>query len=113
MATHDISGQILDFFEKIDKYYGSRVEVTEGLCTASGDFNPNLTTWNLFEFDLVRSAYRNNGNRFMIEGEGIYYELNAIAIISMTKPGRNKFEFIEKLAENVYRVTKLRFHYKY
>lgn len=113
MTSEDTHGLILDFFEKITKYYGCRIDLTEGICTASGDFDANLTTWNLFEFELIRSAYRNKGNRFMMEGTGMYYELDAIAIISMKETGRNKFEFIEQLADNVYRITKLRFHYKY
>lgn len=103
----------LSFFEEIQKYYESKVEITEGLCTSKGDFSAENTTWNLFEFHLVRSAYRNNGARFMMEGDGVYYELDAHAIISLNQPGRNKFEFIEQLSENVFRITKLRFHYKY
>jgi hypothetical protein len=103
----------LAFFEEIQKYYQSKVEITEGLCTSNGDFSAENTTWNLFEFNLIRSAYRNNGDRFMMEGDGIYYELDAHAIISINQSGRNKFEFIEKLSETVFRITKLRFHYKY
>ena len=49
----------------------------------------------------------------MMEGSGMYYEIDAQSIIALNQPGRNKFEFVEKLGENVYRITKLRFHYKY
>lgn len=113
MTNQEDNQSIIDFFEKIEKYYGSKTEITEGICTSHGDFSANHTTWNLFEFDLVRSAYRNNGARFMMEGSGMYYEIDAQSIIALNQPGRNKFEFVEKLGENVYRITKLRFHYKY
>lgn len=113
MNPKETNQSILEFFEEIEKYYGSKTELTEGICTSSGDFNPEFTTWNLFEFELIRSAYRNAGARFMMEGAGMYYEIDAGSIVSLTQAGRNKFEFIEKLGENVYRITKLRFHYKY
>lgn len=114
MNSEETKKNIIEFFSAISKYYDSKVELTEGLCTSSsGDFSAENTTWNLSEFYLVRSAYRNNGARFMLEGEGIYYELDAQVIITFTKSGRNKFEFVEQLAENVFRITKLRFHYKY
>jgi len=113
MNTEETKIKILEFFEEIQKYYDSKVEITEGLCTSSGDFSAENTTWNLFEFNLVRSAYRNNGARFMMEGDGLYYELNAHAILSLNQLGRHKFEFIEQLSESVFRITKLRFHYKY
>lgn len=113
MSSEETNLKILEFFEVIEKYYGCKTELTEGICASSDDFSPDLTTWNLFEFELVRSAYRNHGARFMMEGSGMYYEIDARSIVSLTQPGRNKFEFIEKLGENVYRITKLRFHYKY
>lgn len=113
MSSEETNHKILEFFEVIEKYYGCKTELTEGICASSGDFSPDLTTWNLFEFELVRSAYRNHGARFMMEGNGMYYEIDAQSIVSLTQPGRNKFEFIEKLGDNVYRITKLRFHYKY
>ncbi|UOK42472.1 MULTISPECIES: hypothetical protein [Flavobacterium] len=113
MTQEEFYTDIIHFFENIQKYYGSKTEVTEGLCTSAGDFNADSSTWNLFEFDLIRSAYRKNGDRFMMEGEGMYYEIDAGSIVSFTQPGRNKFEFIEQLGNNVFRITKLRFHYKY
>lgn len=113
MSTEETKIKILEFFEEIQKYYTSKVEITEGLCASSGDFSAENTTWNLFEFHLVHSAYRNNGARFMMEGEGTYYELDAHAIVSLSQPGRHKFEFVEQLGETVFRITKLRFHYKY
>lgn len=113
MNTEANKTKILEFFEEIQKYYESKVEITEGLCTSSGDFTAENTTWNLFEFNLVRSAYRNNGARFMMEGNGFYYEIDAQSILSLNQPGRHKFEFVEQLSENVFRITKLRFHYKY
>ncbi|MCG2610509.1 hypothetical protein LZZ90_03185 [Flavobacterium sp. SM15] len=113
MAPEELYTDVLHFFEDIQKYYGSKTEIIEGICTSSGDFSADFSTWNLFEFDLIRSAYRRTGDRFMIEGEGMYYEISATSIVSFLQPGRNKFEFIEQLSENVYRITKLRFHYKY
>ena len=104
---------VINFFENIQKYYGSKTEITEGLTTNIEDVDAKNTTWNLSEFDLVRSAYRENGNKFMLEGKGTYYEIAALNIISLEKLGRNKFQFIEKYGETVFRITKIRFHYKY
>ncbi|HSD15233.1 MAG TPA: hypothetical protein VLB74_11340 [Flavobacterium sp.] len=113
MDQEEFYTDILHFFEDIDKYYGCQTDITEGICASSGDFSADYTTWNLFEFDLIRSAYRYTGDRFMLEGNGMYYEISARSIISFIQSGRNKFEFVEQLGDNVYRVTKLRFHYKY
>ena len=49
----------------------------------------------------------------MLEGDHMYYEIDATSIIGLTQPGRNKFEFIEQYGESVFRITKIRFHYKY
>jgi len=49
----------------------------------------------------------------MLEGNGTYYEISAEKIISFTQNGRNKFEFIEQYNETFFRITKIRFHYKY
>ncbi|WP_313804646.1 hypothetical protein [Flavobacterium sp.] len=113
MSEEEFYTDIIHFFEEIDKYYGSQTDITEGICTSSGDFSADHSTWNLFEFDLIRSAYRNTGDRFMLEGKGMYYEISAQSIITFTQTGRHKFEFVERLGESVYRITKLRFHYKY
>ena len=104
---------ILLFFEDITKYYGSTTEITEGIVTDIDNIDANLTTWNLSEFVLVRSAYRHTGNKFMLEGKGLYYEMAAEKIIGLKELGRNNFEFIEQYSENVFRITKLKFQYKY
>jgi len=49
----------------------------------------------------------------MMEGDKMYYEIGANAIVSLEEPGRNKFEFIEQYGDSVFRITKIRFHYKY
>ncbi len=72
-----------------------------------------LSTWNLSEFELIRSAYRKNGEKFMMEGPTMYYEISAERIVSFEQNGRHKFEFIEQYGETVFRITKIRFHYKY
>jgi hypothetical protein len=113
MNSEEINLKIIRFFETIEKYYGCKTEITEGLYTQIENFDANLTTWNLSEFILLRSAYRNNGGKFMMEGEKMYYELSAKNIVSLTQPGRNKFEFTEQYSESVFRITKIRFHYKY
>lgn len=113
MDTEALRQGIIDFFEKIDKYYGSKTEVTQGLFSKLDDVNAALTTWNLSEFQLIRSAYRNNGGKFMFEGNGNYFEIAAEKLIDFKQPGRNKFEFIEQYGETVFRITKIRFHYKY
>ncbi|WP_396156991.1 hypothetical protein [Flavobacterium sp.] len=113
MDTEALRQGIIDFFEKIDKYYGSKTEVTQGLFSELDKLDANLTAWNLSEFNLVRSAYRKNGEKFMLEGKGTYYEISADRIIDFQQKGRNKFEFIEQYGETVFRITKIRFHYKY
>ena len=105
--------EIIAFFESIDKYYGSKTEITEGLCTDAEASDANLTTWNLSEFELIRSAYRTTGEKFMIEGSSVYYEISADRIANFKQLGRNEFEFIEQYSETVFRITKIRFHYKY
>lgn len=113
MNSEELNSDIILFFESIEKYYGCKTEITEGLFSELDDLDANLTTWNLSEFDLTRSAYRNNGNRFMFEGDKMYYEISGERIIEFKQPGRNKFEFIEQYSETVFRITKIRFHYKY
>ncbi len=49
----------------------------------------------------------------MMEGDKMYYEIGATTIVSLEEPGRNKFEFIERYGDSVFRITKIRFHYKY
>jgi hypothetical protein len=113
MTSEETKEKIIEFFENIEKYYGCKTEITEGLTTEFDYINLDFTTWNLSEFTLLRSAYRNNGDKFMLEGNTMYYEISAKSIISLEQPGRHKFEFIEKYGDNVFRITKIRFHYKY
>ncbi len=109
----EINLKIVEFFEGISKYYGCRTEITEGLYSKAEDFDINFTTWNLSEFTLIRSAYRNSGARLMMEGEKMYYEISARLIIDFKQPGRNTFEFIEQYGAMVYRITKIKFEYRY
>ena len=113
MNSEELNNNIISFFESIEKYYGSKTEITEGLFSDSEDLDANLTTWNLSEFDLIRSAYRKNGGRFMFEGDKMYYEISGERIVAFKQPGRHKFEFIEQYSETVFRITKIRFHYRY
>ena len=113
MNTADFRQEIIHYFENIDKYYGSKTEITEGLCTDIHNLDANHTTWNLSEFDLIRSAYRKTGDKFMMEGSNMYYEISADRIVAFQQLGRHKFEFIEQYSETVFRITKIRFHYKY
>lgn len=113
MNTEELRDNILDFFEHIEKYYGCATEITEGLMTNTEEVEAENTTWNLSEFQLVRSAYRNVGNRFMLEGAGVYYEIAAEKIIDFKNPGRHKYEFVEIYGYGVYRITRLHFRSKY
>ncbi len=113
MDTEELKQDIILFFESIEKYYGCKTEITEGIFTDIDDIEAKNTTWNLSEFSLIRSAYRNSGNKFMLEGNGLYYEIDAQRITSFTKTGRHKVEFIEQYSETVFRITKMRFHNKY
>jgi len=113
MISNELRGQVVDLFENIQKYYGDLTEITEGLYSHGDTFDANLTTWNLSEFTLIRSAYRNNGARLMMEGEKMYYEISAERLVDFKHPGRHTYEFIELYGVNVYRITKVRFHSKY
>ena len=112
MAT-EIKCKILEFFQTIDQYYGCKTEITEGLYSLSEDFEASNTTWNLSEFTLLRSAFRKKGERLMMEGEKMYYEIAAATIVDFKKPGRNTYEFVELYGVSVYRITKIKFHTKY
>lgn len=113
MTSDDLNVNVLAFFEEIEKYYGSKTEITSGLYTNLEDFDSHNITWNLSEFDLIRAAYRKIGERFMMEGSSMYVEISAKSILSFEKKGRNKFEFIEQYSPSVYRMTTIKFHYKY
>ncbi len=113
MNFEEINLKVLNFFELIEKYYCCKTEITEGLTSKFDDLDAIHTTWNLSKFELIRSAYRKNGDKFMMEGLNIYYEISADKIIDFKQLGRNKFEFIEQYSETVFRITKIRFHYKY
>lgn len=113
MNSEEKNSSIITFFENIPKYYGCKTEITEGLFSNSEEPNADLTTWNLSEFNLIRSAYRDNGKRFMFEGLTMYYEISGERIIEFKQPGRHKFEFIEQYSETVFRITKIWFHHKY
>ena len=113
MNSNDINTKIILFFENIQKYYGSKTEISEAIFILNESNNDKLKTWNLSEFTLIRSAYRENGQRFMLEGAAMYYEIAAKNISNLEETGRNKFEFTEQYSDAVFRTTKIRFHCKY
>ena len=108
--SDELNLKIIDFFEQIEKYYGCKTEITEGLYSRYENFDANVTTWNLSEFTLIRSAYRKLGDRLMIEGEKMYYEISAKIIVDFKNPARHTYEFIELYGSSVYRITKIKFH---
>lgn len=57
MSQETTHKAVLDFFEEIPKYYGCSTEITEGLVDTIEDVNAQFSTWNLSEFELIRSAY--------------------------------------------------------
>ena len=113
MESEEQNLKLISFFETIDKYYGCKTEITEGLYSNDAQLDANFTTWNLSEFNLIRSAYRKNGDRFMIEGDKMYYEISAKILIDFKQPGRHKYEFIEQYSDTIFRITKIWFHYRY
>lgn len=113
MNTESLNTAIVDFFEQIEKYYGSKIEIAEIITPSTENFDRKAATWSLFEFYLIRSAYRTSGNKFMLEGNGTYYEIAAENIVNFTKTGRHKYEFVEHYGTTFLRITKLRFLYKY
>jgi len=62
---------------------------------------------------LIRSAYRKKGDRLMMEGEKMYYEISAGILVDFKQPGRHTYEFIELYGSSVYRITKVKFYSKY
>jgi len=113
MISNDLREQVVSLFENIQKYYGDLTEITEGLYSHGDTFDANLTTWNLSEFTLIRSAYRTSGARLMMEGEKMYYEISAERLVDFKHPARHTYEFVELYGINVYRITKVRFNSKY
>ncbi|MFT3793973.1 hypothetical protein [Flavobacterium sp.] len=113
MSSEETKQKVIAFFENISKYYGCKTEITEGLYSRYEDFSATSTTWNLSEFTLIRSAYRNNGDRLMMEGEKMYYEISAKLLVDFKQPKRHTFEFVELYGSDVYRITKVKFHSKY
>ena len=110
MLPIDVREKLIYFFETIQKYYGCKTEITEGIYSRYETFDANITTWNLSEFTLIRSAYRKTGDRLMMEGEKMYYEISAAVIVDFKQPARHVFEFVELYGGSVYRITKVKFH---
>mgnify|MGYP000893567192 CR=1 FL=1 len=113
MISEEIRSQILDFFESIDQYYGCKTEIVEGIHLSHEADNAQKSTWNLSEFTLIRSAYRNTGEHFMLEGEKMYYEISAAKLVDFKQTKRHSYELMEQYADSVFRITKFRFHSKY
>lgn len=113
MISSEARENVIRFFEGIEKYYGCKAEVTEGIYSRHENFDANVTTWNLSEFVLIRSAYRKNGDRLMMEGEKMYYEISARILVDFKQPYRHVYEFVELYGDSVYRITKVKFHSKY
>lgn len=113
MSSTETKQSVIQFFENIDKYYGCKTEITEGLYSRHENFEASATTWNLSEFTLIRSAYRNYGDRLMMEGEKMYYEISAKLLVDFKQPRRHTYEFVELYGMDVYRITKVKFHSKY
>jgi hypothetical protein len=113
MDTKSALENVVLFFENISNYYGCKTEITAGIYSKTEVLDADFTTWNLSQFELIRSAYRKNGDRFMFEGNAMYFEISASYLIDFKKPGRHKYEFIEQYSENVFRITKIRFYSKY
>ncbi len=113
MNSEETKQKVVAFFESIEKYYGCKTEITAGLYSRHEDFEASATTWNLSEFTLIRSAYRNHGDRLMMEGEKLYYEISARLLVDFKHPRRHTYEFVELYGTDVYRITKVTFHSKY
>jgi hypothetical protein len=110
MISNETREKVIAFFETIEKYYGCKTEITEGIYSRYENFDANVTTWNLSEFVLIRSAYRNGGDRLMMEGEKMYYEISAPILVDFKQPSRHVYEFVELYGGSVYRITKVKFH---
>ncbi len=113
MISQELREEILLFFENIPKYYGCKTEIVEGLHLKHQAEDAQKSTWNLSEFTLIRSAYRNTGEHFMLEGEKMYYEISAAKLVDFKQTKRHSYELVEQYSEDVFRMTQLRFHSKY
>lgn len=113
MLNQEANQNIILFFETISKYYSCKTEISSGITSHIGEDTAKDSTWSLFEFALIQSAYRTDGNKFMLEGEAVYYEMSAQHLIAFEQKGRNKFEFVEQYGDDIFRITRIRFHYKY
>lgn len=112
MLTNETRDKVISFFTNINQYYGCKTEITEGIYSRQDHFDAAVTTWNLSEFTLIRSAYRNAGDRMMMEGEKMYYEISAKFIVDFKEPRKDTFEFVELYGSDVYRITKVTFESK-
>jgi hypothetical protein len=101
--------RVIAFFETIERYYGCRTHITQGLYARLDEFDPKKTTWNLHEFTLVRSAYRSGGDRLMMEGNETYFEISAGKLVDFKNPARHLYEFVELYGGSVYRITQVKF----
>ena len=110
--SENLKAKILIFFQNIEQYYECKTEITSGIYTINETFNAKNTTWNLSEFTLVRSAYRHNGSRLMIEGHKMYYEFSASAIIDFKHHKEHCYEIVESYAGVTFRITKIKFYIK-
>ncbi len=111
--NENLKTQILLFFQDIEKYYGCKTEITSGIYSQTEMLSAKNTTWNLSEFNLLRSAFRREGERIMMEGEKMYYEISATSIIDFKHPARHSFEIVEAYGGSTFRITKIKFHSKY
>jgi len=102
---------VISFFENISKYYESKTEISAGITTSIDNVSAKDSTWNLLEFILIRSAYRTEGNKFMLEGKKVYYEISESNFISFEKKERNNFKLKEHYSKKVFRIIKIRFNY--
>ena len=53
MGSENLNSDVIHFFEEIQKYYGSKTEIMQGLFTEIDNLDATQTTWNLSEFELV------------------------------------------------------------
>ncbi|UYW01578.1 hypothetical protein K5I29_01215 [Flavobacterium agricola] len=110
--TDSVKEKLLAFFHTIQQYKGCKTEITSGLYALTASFDAKNTTWNLSEFTFVRAAFRQNGDRLIIEGKKMYYEFSAANIIDFKQPDLHSYEIIEAYGDVAFRITKIKFTIK-
>ncbi len=110
MLDKELISEVFDFYEKIEQYFGSHIEIRTALGTNETNFDRHFTSFSIMQFKLTDFGVRFSGNRAMFMGEKQSYEIANDCLCSFSKnEQKNEFEFLEKYNEKIYRRSMVRF----